>query len=120
MRGVWHLVNEPLIRPRVLFPGRVPVNGQPHILEVAEEDMSILHIHSCLNCYGEVACDVDYAENWGYGSWHHAEISLSSERLTDGLIPGHYWIQFWSEGSGEDTEVGLELMYPEEDRRVDR
>jgi len=110
MSSIWYPADEPLTAPTVAFPGKVPVKGQPHVLEVGPEDSSICHTDDCLCAYGEVACDVDYAENWGCGS----------EKLTDGLIPGHYWIQFWSEGSGEDTEVGLELMYPEEDRRVDR
>lgn len=95
-----HKENEPV----EMYPGRKPVNGIPHILEVDEENYHhILHTDDCLDSYGEVLCDVSYAQDWG-----------EDEELAEGLVPGEYWIVFRVEGRGEDAEFWLELMYPEE------
>lgn len=102
-------------KPVILYPGKVPLNGQPHVLDVGEDDMAICHTDDCMDACGEIMCDVAYAQDMGFdGIWHVAEVSESGERLTDGLIPGEYWIEFRVVGEWEDEEVFLELMYPEE------
>lgn len=95
---------EPAPPPVEVYPGKNPVGGLPHILEVdSEGDGCIAHTHDCLDRFGDPGCDVSYAQDWG-----------EDEELAEGLLPGEYWIVFHAEGCGEDTEFWLELMYPEE------
>lgn len=95
---------EPEPPPEEIFPGKEPVSGLPHIMEVdSEGDGCIVHTHDCLDRFGDAGCDVAYAQGWG-----------EDEELAKGLLPGEYWIRFWFENRGKDAEFGLELMYPEE------
>lgn len=94
---------EPALPSVEIYPGKKPVNGRPHVLEVGPEDSFIAHTHECLDRFGDPGCDVSYAQDWG-----------DEEELTEGLVPGEYWIVFHVEGRGEDSEFWLELMYPEE------
>lgn len=95
---------DPVPDPEEIYPGKKPVNGQPHEMEVdSEGDGFIVHTHDCLDRFGDAGCDVSYAQDW-----------VGDGELVEGLVPGEYWIRFWFENPGEDAEFGLELMYPEE------
>lgn len=97
-------VTDPPPEPVEMHPGKKPVNGQPHVLEVdSDGDGFIAHTHGCLDRFGDPGCDVSYAQDWG-----------EDEDLCEGLVPGEYWIVFRVEGEDDDTVVWLELMYPEE------
>ncbi|MFE3589379.1 hypothetical protein ACFXOY_17880 [Streptomyces niveus] len=107
----------------VIYPGKQPVNGEPHVLVVEEDPedgFGIEHTHGCLDQWGEADCDVAWNQDWvGLDEFFHRALVEGDDR-TDGLIPGRYWVEAWSSeyysyayGTTE-YDHGIALLYPEE------
>ncbi|WP_438470820.1 hypothetical protein [Streptomyces asiaticus] len=95
----------------ILFPGKEAESSRPHLLTVEGSALLIEHEDPCLNQYGEVDCDVRYAEDW-YGADHF----LSADHMVD----GEYWVTvewvtthygYWDP---PELDAELVLLYPEE------
>ncbi|WP_329289599.1 hypothetical protein [Streptomyces pseudovenezuelae] len=108
----------------ILYSGKQPASGKPHVLVVEEDPedgFHVEHTHDCLDQWGEVACDVAWNEDWvGLDTFFHRSDAEAGDKTTDGLIPGRYWVEAWSSeyychayGTTE-YDHGIALHYPEE------
>lgn len=113
--------------PKVLYPGRKPEHGKPHLMTLvdpdeSDDDFDVEHHDSCLNEYGEVACDVSTElDQVGVEAFfaHVASATESDWGYCQVLVPGAYWIEAWCEvyrdyEYGDGWDAGLRLLYHEE------
>lgn len=105
----------------VIYPGKQPKAGLVHTLVVNhdEDELYVVHMHDCLDEYGEPACDVAWNEDWVGLDEFFQHAGNEHDGRTDGLITGEYLVQAWhSEWQAWTGEVecdhGVALLYPEE------
>ncbi|MEU5403689.1 hypothetical protein ABZ348_30860 [Streptomyces sp. NPDC005963] len=113
----------PLAR-EVIYPGKRPVDGQPHEMVVedhVDDGFTVVHMHDCLDQWGDVGCDINWNEEWvGLDSFFHRADIEHGVTTTDGLIPGRYWVEAWSSEfychsyGVTEYDHGVALLYPEE------